>query len=1529
MKCFKILLLLVVCAAANSSVHTFSSFDDGTIIGSTLFDTTVATESGLGLSVSRRDMAALFGGPIPDTDNHSNFPNVLFDKDDIAVFFWTDSISATTGNILRRNVRLTLTESFLENVNNKGFITPHEYSYLHVVGPIDNPLYSYVERIDDANRNNLQFVLKNNSEQTVVAANATDWRRLFGSVSILSSDTFLVVHSENYASLMLKKIYSRDNNLTVQDDTEVHANPEPNNHDSVIIQPSVAYNSLSENILVTWLRGNIAKNLHYRLFDRDLNPITGVNNPGLVVSDLNNNPHYYYDEVPVIAFAHDRFAIATWDNNGIYLHVINGLNGNIIETRQIASGQMQHTAIDANEEFVVVAYRNSADSSIEVIRIPIDATTLDFSETETFLLSQPAVPVTKRNSFSTALNIALSPEGSIAAVWRNDATVEGVVLARRAIREREGVWISSVVQLPVAPGDSVRFHTTDQSNYSFSTALDSWHVLDSVRAGGSAEEVASASWVSLNDDGALYQARGTNTHFQYKFTLNRNSGVATDSLNTPVLLDVTIPYNRKPMFLPQPDSVLVSGVRVAEVLYGDTITVLARMDSIGINFTLLDKDPDEELDVSVNFDGGVINVVNSGGPPQFFSSVTIPPFPDSEIIYEVVLEATDSYSWDADPVSLLFRTRNSAPILDFQAEIKIPGEPTDTSEIAQGMQIVVQQDDSLLVFIALSDTNDHTTAMGRVSFVRDESETIIDSNLAGQPLKAITLLPQQFPDPVWSTLRFFATDPDTVVEITADIRVNHIPEIISVTLQEQEAADGDTVRIVPGTETNLTVSSDDPDLVLGDTLSYFLRTSQGMVDSFATTDAQHTTSITPQRIDSFLVITVYDSYNRADSITIHYKYPLFLADTSYQNALITLNSGISLIYGSKDTAVVALPLKNDGNDSMSIRSLALVSQSGHWLSLRVPQSGDVHTFSSNNTDQFLPITIDADSLIHFHISLTADGLTGDGVVYDTLIIETSDPLIPFDSIPISLEHNDLPQILQVNVQFDPDSPYIPALPKRASSSHYTFPPHAHININFSEPIDSASARGGISLYSYYDFSQTGIIEDDNVTHSWNDDYTSVQISAQYSAPSPHFDLMPPPGIFIPTDSLILVLTSSVTDRANTPSGPNNLDVQRISRRDSGSDTTLHFSVDSIPFTVASVSPAPNSSGQENVPAIRVKFSIPVDPSTLDTSLANNQTLHVTSSLGGNGQITFDSISVSSTTMTAYPSKRLFYGDVVTCRLISSQIRDFLGFPPANTIDGIPGALFDADSDKDDVIWSFTIKNNSVVSVSPQEGATVEDVSPEITVTFEYPLFSGTFDTDTSTENLSIEVVSRYGGSEQSAFQDIRFSSDSTRVIITPTFNFFSYDSVLCRFKGFTTTFDYSSDLNLPQKGSTKEEYEWYFYTGETGFYTFPNPFRPSRNPRHCPSPAECGIWFKNLHTIDPDVVELRIRIFTMKALPVYDTKAAGVRVFFQPESAVHRPIWLWNTRNQAGAEVASGVYFYVIYDINDRALKRGKLMIVR
>jgi hypothetical protein len=328
---------------------------------------------------------------------------------------------------------------------------------------------------------------------------------------------------------------------------------------------------------------------------------------------------------------------------------------------------------------------------------------------------------------------------------------------------------------------------------------------------------------------------------------------------------------------------------------------------------------------------------------------------------------------------------------------------------------------------------------------------------------------------------------------------------------------------------------------------------------------------------------------------------------------------------------------------------------------------------------------------------------------------------------------------------------------------------------------------------------------------------------------------------------------------------------------------------------------------------------------VDRALGGNRSLVIRSRYSNGAQIAYDSITVTGNIVRYYPATRFFYRDSVFCTYRGKTVRNRSGFPADNTGDGIPITLFDSLSMAEDISWRFRIKTIAVVSVTPNNGDTVTTTTMPIAITFSEPVPSGAFDTS-HTGNRSIQVRSRYGGTLQSTFRSITYSLDRRTVTVVPAYGYYSNDSLQCAFFGFTNAFRYDSAVFPGSLANGFSGREWYFKTLGTGFYTYPNPYKPGHDPRHCRDNGPCGIWFKNIHTLTTQTTGFRIRIFSMKSLPVYDTKSGGDDLNFTPGK---EPQWLWNTRNQRGDLVASGLYFYIVYDALNKALVKGKMLIVR
>jgi hypothetical protein len=684
------------------------------------------------------------------------------------------------------------------------------------------------------------------------------------------------------------------------------------------------------------------------------------------------------------------------------------------------------------------------------------------------------------------------------------------------------------------------------------------------------------------------------------------------------------------------------------------------------------------------------------------------------------------------------------------------------------------------------------------------------------------------------------------------------------------------------------------------------------------------------------------------------------------------------------------------------------------------------------------------------------GLSGDGVAHDTLIYATSDGTHPADSIPVNFEYNQLPVIAAISFDFQLNKPYWLSKKTATAAKAYVFPPAAKIAVRFSEPMDTSSAQNALRAYSVFDSIKAGSAPPIGFTRTWRSNDSVLELSPVYSAPSAYFGgLKPTPGFFIPGDSIRLFVSSQLTDQAKTPHGPNNLDVARNFVKTANADTMIPLRVDSVKYTITTVTPKSGDTGISSAAPISLAFSSPPLAGSIDTRLVGNRCLWVRSAYGGTTLVNFKSITVADTVVTFVPVKRFFFGDTVFCHYRAAWgAQDSLGYPVDISGNGIPMTLFDSTSSEDDFAWKFAIRNIMHTGVTPQAGAmgvgtktvitvtlsdtvplsgidtsrrnnatlvltsrlggaaqvafdsvkvarnvlayyptrrffygdsvfclykglatadsahynvsltpsmlaistndraqwsfTVHDIRlsaldpdsgaaspivPRITLTFSQPIFPGTFDTDTAGLNRSFGLTSSFTSDTQLAFKDIVVSSDSTKVMLRPKALFFSNDSVHCLFKGFTRSFRYDIAANFPPLDSSQSfaKRQWYFLTKNVGFYTFPNPYKPGLDPRHCSNPATdpCGIWFTNLHSLRPGITDVVVKIVGSNANPVYNSQEAGVAIHFSPNNANLKPMWKWDTRNQRGAFVASGLYFYVITDLKGAILTKGKLIIVR
>ena len=1349
-----------------------------------------------------------------------------------------------------------------------------------------------------------------------------------GSVCHLAADTFLVTFRDDRT---LSRLYLRK--VTVQgqaiDTVATRIVATGTRTITVDNDDRIASSSLAADqngvILVLFTRGrsHLTKTLSYALLDKTLSvPFLDTGTVAVGISSASLS--YPWDDAPVVSYAPGRFGAASWDETGILFHhfVWDGSSLAIESTRLVERAGCRFATVTANDSFMVVAWKGDFLSpglpGIEGMVFELARGSPPGSVTDTLRFSRPDRPVTMEMPQGRGIEVgaALDPWGNSAVTWMSGDTAWATVYANRPVYHPSGSWYSPVVPLGVAYGDSVRFYPAQLGpgqGEGFATVY--------VQAAADSALVRSSEWFALNDPGALHaHGRGLFSHFRYRLAIERS---ADDSLATPFISEVRIPWNSRPRLVAL-DSVRVGAV-VHAPLFDDTLRIWSRRDSLSLYVRTRDSDTADEVTVQMSAlrDATVLH----GGAVETQTLFVAAAPQRSDTVVAASFTVQDQHGWKDGPRSVYFATRNDLPRVSVLVAVRdtLTGMP-DTVEVDDDAVFVVQETDSLQFFYSYDDRNDPDSLL-RVQLLSPGAQEQIDSVPAGGSGRFVFSAGSQRLAGL-RTLTFTARDPDTTVTVRVRFGINHFPVIDSVAYRGESFAAGDSLRFVIGRQEQVVITVDDPDVAAGtDTLTIVWQVG-GRRDSLATAALVAALPVIALPGDSVLNIWVRDQFGFADSAGLHLRYSWLLLDTLenpvYAAAVAALDSGFKLVVGGQRTDTLRVPLHNIGNDTISVVEVALAHAFGGWLRLGIPRNGEVRESDGVAPTGISPLTIAAGSVETLFVYGSTGLFTGDGLAHDTIIILTSDPVHGVHRVPVRMEYNQLPVITGAGAAFAPHLPHWLAKRRSGDDPLYHFPPHASIAVEFSKPVDTASARSALTLYTAVD-SASGVPVPEAVSLRWDEGWQRVLIAPAGGRGGR--------GMFFPGDSVMVRVTSALTDTARTPSGPNNLDVNYSYVKGEEGDTLLGFRVDAVGFALLSVSPAPDTDTVSPRPCVELTFSSAVYPGTIDTLLQGNASLIMTSTYSGGEAVSFDSIRVEGAVARFYPAPRFWGGDRIDCRYRAVTGRDMLGYPVAMNGGGIPATLFDSLATQDDVQWSFRIRPVRVRAVSPDSAASQADVRPTIQLFFSDPVPAGSLDTASGSSNRSFSIRSAYSGGAAAVIRSVALAPDSMRVSLTLQHALYSDDSVSCRFTGFARDLRYGSFDNLPRdEGVVEGSYSWWFTTGNEGFYTFPNPYKPRFEPRHCSGSdplSPCGIWFKNLHVLDRSKKGVRIVIYTMHTEPVFDTRAEGIALSWESGLSRQRPDWKWDTRNSLGNEVASGIYPYAVLDAGDRVVHRGKLMIVR
>jgi hypothetical protein len=247
--------------------------------------------------------------------------------------------------------------------------------------------------------------------------------------------------------------------------------------------------------------------------------------------------------------------------------------------------------------------------------------------------------------------------------------------------------------------------------------------------------------------------------------------------------------------------------------------------------------------------------------------------------------------------------------------------------------------------------------------------------------------------------------------------VNHFPVINSISVKGAQVNNGDTVRVGIGASTPIIVHAFDADIGYGDSLSFLFR--RGSLPDTILKDSVY--AYVPQRSDTSVRIYVSDLAGKTDSTRFYIKFPWFETDSTGNRALLTarkiLNDSVALIIGSGTCDTIAIPIKNTGNDTMSITSLQFKAVAGQWLRILVSQNDTIRLFDSLESNSIRPLKCAPNGTVVLRALLCADSLKGDHMAFDSIIIGTDDAMHNFDTLPVRLKYNDLPRILSLILRF--------------------------------------------------------------------------------------------------------------------------------------------------------------------------------------------------------------------------------------------------------------------------------------------------------------------------------------------------------------------------------------------------------------------------------------------------------------------------------------------------------------------------------
>ncbi len=1506
-------LCIVVLSHAGSK--TLESFlNTGTSLRLSGEDTLVLdnqSESLVKLSTQDFELSATAGTNARVPDVYTTAPGSF-----VCVWAQTDQFSPSIEHVVAQQIQTTVAS--LQHAGEVILYPDHEQ---HV---------TYCHAVHNGTREMVTFVTGGFDTLRAVSGSATHdslgIKSPRSSLCAFRNDTFLVAQSVNDKKLVLNKTGAEGSDLRVYyHDTLASVSGAKD-----LVNPSLVATG-SGKILVTYqvrvtTGDGTWKRARFLLLQPDFTQL----DEGILrerVSEMGSSV-YAYDQIFSVEYENDRVATVVWHEDTVFVHDIdlssNTVSDNPFECVRADTARFPTIGASRDEVFVfwIGNVVQSQRAGIECARIPVQNSSLVQNVQDTLRLSDADAAPELSDFYDAHINAAVNDTGEIACVWTDDSRAWGTIWALRKSKYLSGTWISGVDSVVVQNSDSVHFFRTvlDSGDNGYGVVADSLRV---GRVADTAQQDQWSPWISpANADSLDKYARSKARFYQRQIVFDRNTATP---LFSPFVASHSLHWNVQPV-VRSLDSVRIGDSVYTDITFGDTLGTgdgaqrcLVRLDSIEVFATVDDPDA-HSVQIRTTLAQQHDTTVSSASRHRL--SVDEAPLEVNDTVYSCSIRAVDSAAWAGPTKSFFISVSNDVPALSVRAVIDTHStQPPDTIPVGDPTRLTVQQEDSVVFLYSLHDEND----TGSYCYVTADLDTV-DSVRVGDTARYV-FNGSRVTDTSYSEVGFYASDADTTAGLRAVFGVNHRPIFTHAIVEGDTLYRGDSVAVSISARCSMAVAAADSDLAHWDTIRYVFETAQR-----DTTSDSSWYAFIPTRADSIVRVIVEDIYGRRDSALFYLQYPWFAQaeSTNYSYTVDSLSDSLrTIINGVMNADSVFLPVHNTGNGLLRIDSVRFAGSPDRWLEVSLPCANGSCRYSSLTSDMaWTPITLAPDSHITIGFHFSDSALTGDGYVYDTVMVYTNDAQHTPDTIAVRMEYNDLPRLEAFNPSFEAKEPYWLAKRTAGSSDEYSFPPHGEIVLGFSEGMATGFADSALRLFSIRDSAYTGTVEYIPYTQQWNASRDTLRIAPAYRYESPYFGIRPVAGQFIPTDSIAIVVTSYMTDDAATISGPNALDVDRDYRRDMAADTMFRLRIDSIPFSLVSVTPGAATDTASSDFAVTLLFSDTLYPGTVDTSRSGNRSLSIGSSYRDDTtQIAYDSIIVRGKKAIFYPSMRFYYDDRITCTYRAVTGRDELGYSIDANRDGIAHTVYDSGDTSDNVTWQFSVRPIRVISVSPDSAATDAAENAPVTITFDQPLFPHTIDTDSLQHNRSLIVTTKYSRGHQVPFRSIEIDQERTSVSFMPDTAFFGNDSVHCLFRGLSRAYSYDDTLFAVPGSTGLAQKEWFFYTATVSFYTYPNPYKPGENPRHR---TFGGICFKNFHSLTSSAVtRMRVVIYSIKGFAVYDSRKDGEEIVIREGATSEKPQWIWDTKNAHGDPVASGLYLYAVLDRDDAVLKKGKIVLVR